>query len=37
VKTYDARVEPTRNAVEVNKAEKPDDAVAGTQDNFKGM
>lgn len=37
VKTYDAReVEPTRNAVEVNKAEKPADAVAGTQDNFKG-
>jgi len=37
VKTYDAReVEPTRNAVEKNKEERPVDAVAGTQGNFKG-
>ncbi|WP_426276845.1 energy transducer TonB [Chryseobacterium sp. S-02] len=37
VKTYDAReVEPTRNAVEKKKEERPVDAIAGTQDNFKG-
>lgn len=37
VKTYDAReIQPTRNAVEVDKEERPIDAIAGTQDNFKG-
>lgn len=37
VKTYDAReIVPTRNAVEKDKEERPVDAVAGTQDNFKG-
>lgn len=37
VKTYDAReIQPTRNAVEADKEERPIDAIAGTQDNFKG-